>query len=104
MLFAAATVSLCLAEHFRDAKPSVYGGQIAQLFGYDRHRVQEQIALYQDELAPLVKLLPFASKQHSAAGFEAIKNAGTLLKLRHLLQQAKQVETVEEPERVEQLE
>lgn len=61
----------------------------------DRKQVQEQVSYYQDQLAPLVKLLPFSSGQPASAGFEAIRNAGLLLKLRHLLSQAKEEERLQ---------
>lgn len=81
----AAVLSMCLSEHFRDGKPAAYAVQVCQLTGLDRKAVQSQIRHHQEQLAPLIKLLPFSTGQPTAAGLEAVRNAGTLLKLRHLL-------------------
>jgi len=85
---AAAVLSMCLAEHFRDARPSAYAVQVAVLLQHDRSSVQQHIKNIEQHLLPLLPLLPFATPSGSNASFECVKYAGTLLKLQHLSQQA----------------
>ncbi|KAF8071108.1 BRF1 [Scenedesmus sp. PABB004] len=65
---AAAILSMCLAEQYKDARPSGYAAEVARLLGHDRSAVQAHIRTYTAQLAPLLALLPFADGDGDGAG------------------------------------
>lgn len=86
---------MCLAEHYKDAKPTTYASQVAAMLQHDRNALQQHIKRYEKQLDSLLKLLPFATGNYSSAGVEGVRHAGVLLRLYELSRRAQQAQQQE---------
>ena len=81
--------AIFLAEDFKDAPLRTYAKQVAAHLQHAPSAVQQHISSYEEQLASLLSLLPYASNQGGDVGVQVARHAKTLLKLQSLSMMAK---------------